>query len=193
MIKIFSVLIVFQMSNCSSVSNEDAMYSAAKNFIVASEFAKDYSMEVFKTTQVDPYVSSELIPFNFSSIVVDVVRKKYLKTYSAFSELSETERSIEKRVIDSLNILNETFQTRAKRNENPDLLLLSDVDQHNFIIFFSEPKDGVLYAELVPYNDDTFKDKKRKTVQYGKALTFLFEFDARRKIKQVFTGEVHYN
>jgi hypothetical protein len=182
-----------QISNCSSVSNEYAIYSVAKDFIVSSESAKGYAQEVFGTTQVNPYVSSELIPFNFSSVEIDVIKRNYLKGYNAFSELSEKERSIEKHVIDSLNTLGKTFQSESKQNEIPSLPLLSEGDQNNFIIFFSERKDGVLYAELIAYDSSAFKDKKKETVQYGKALTYLFEFDSSGKIKQVFQGETHYN
>ena len=193
MIKFFSLLIILQISNCSSVSNEDDIYSVAKGFIVSSESAKGYAQEVFGTTQVNPYVSSELIPFNFSSVGIDVIKRNYIKGYNAFSELSEKERSIEKYVIDSPNTLDKTFQSESKQNENSSLSLLSEGDQNNFIIFFSERKDGVLYAELIPYDSSTFKDKKKETVQYGKALTYLFEFDSRGEIKQVFQGETHYN
>lgn len=193
MIKLFSLLIILQISNCSSVSNEDAIYSVAKDFIVSSESAKGYAQEVFGTTQVNPYVSSELIPFNFSSVEIDVIKRNYLKGYNAFSELSEKERSIEKHVIDSLNTLAKTFQSESKQNEIPSLPLLSEGDQNNFIIFFSEHKDGVLYAELIAFDSNAFKDKKKETVQYGKALTYLFEFDSSGEIKQVFQGETHYN
>jgi|SRR5690606_7497859 len=192
MIKFFFLLIILQISNCRSISKENPIYSTAKDFIVSSESAKGYAKEVFGTTQVNPYVSSLLIPFNFSSVEIDVINKNYLKGYNAFSELSEEERSIEKHVIDSLNTLDKIFQSESKQNEIPYLPLLSVGDNNNFLIFFSELKNGLLYAELIAYDSNLFKDKKKETVQYGKALTYLFEFDSSGEIKQVFQGETHY-
>lgn len=193
MIKIASLLFLLQISNCSSVSNDASLYSSARDFIVSAECSKEYALKVFNTTEINVYVSPELIPFNFSSIEVDVIRRNYLEGYSAFGELSGEEQSVERMVSDSLNSLNKTFQAEDKLGESPSLPLLSKGDQNNFIIFFSELKNGVLYAELIPYDSNTFKDKRRETVQYGKAITFLFEFDESGRIKQVFQGEVHYN
>lgn len=193
MIKIFSLVFLLNSFNYFSNSNDSLVYSFARDFIVSAESSKEYALTVFNTNEVNPYVSSELIPFNFSSIEVDVIRRKYLKGYNPFTKLSELEQLIERNVSDSLFNLNKDFQAKVKLVENPNLPLLSGGGQNNFIIFFSELICGVLYCELIPYNSKIYKNKKRDTVQYGKAITFLFEFDECGKVKKVFQGEVYYN
>ena len=112
-----------------------------------------------------------------------------------FDEVSAVQQDIIEQVTDSLSGLDRTYNQGYEETKNDTLTSLSQFPngEDNFIIFFSQMKDHELYAELISYNEELFKDKKRETVQYGKALTFLLTFDKNQNIKKVYTGETYLN
>lgn len=132
-------------------------------------------------------VSTESIPFNLSTVSESIIRKDYLGDYTIFKELDDAERRLERRVNDSLdvleNILNkqECKRTLSKSYRN--------VENPQFVIFFSCCQDNQLYAEVLPYYGTT----RGRLPGFGNAETFYFVFDQRGSLKRVYKGSVTHN
>jgi hypothetical protein len=163
--------------------------SNSERIETAFNFIKnDISHESGKDTKL--IVSKELIPFNLITISEDVIRKRYIKNYTIFRELTELERRIEKSVNDSLvnleNNLNEIYKANLRlslkkkytRKKSP-----------NYIVFVSIVVNDLLYAEVLEYNNTT----SREFAAYGTAITYLFRFDPKGKIIDVYKGSISLN
>lgn len=190
------LLIFLQIFSSASAQNSlNKTYLVALDSIILAEKSQKYVAEVYGSTEMHPFVSHELIPFDFLTLDVDIIRKIYINGFNPFPqrEFTDEERMILIEVTDSLKGLNEYFNQGYSFEKNRKLSKLSRGRKNNIIVFFSKMQDNLLYAEVVLYNPIIHKDKKKRTVSYGTGLTFLFEFDTDDKIRKIFYGDVFYN
>ena len=187
---IISVTIAVIIASCS-VQKDLHLYKQSVEYITNSESAKRL---IDRKKHMVLYVSPELISINPTGVESDIIKQEYLPNYNIFQELSPSERQIQAKVLDSLYAQGNLYGNLYNKKKAFSIRRLSTKGEHNFILFFSQQHDGFIYAELGGFNDQLFMDKKRETVMYGLALTYLFKFDKNlTRIEKVYEGELHYN
>lgn len=187
--KILFLSIAFIVSN---ISSGQKYYRNALESILKSTSFTEFSNELHLNS-FDIYVSPQLIPFDLTTVKSSILRQKYIKDYSDFSNFSNEQMQIIKHVGDSLSTLEENLNSLANRKNCKTLENLTTGKNVKFVLFFSQLINGNLYAELIPFNKSIDKDFNRANLSYGKALSFLFLVDNQMKIKIVYSGFVNYN
>lgn len=164
--------------------------SSCLQCIGQKEFKKARRYLVDELKLHESIVSTESVPFNLSTVSESIIRKKYLLDYTIFKELDDAERRLERRVNDSLDLLENTLNKQYIKGCGRTLSKsYRNIENPQFVIFFSCYQNNQLYAEVLPYRGTT----RGRLPGFGKAETFYFVFDKRGFLKEVYTGSVTHN
>jgi hypothetical protein len=183
------LVVVFILNEANGQKN---IYPNAVRFIYNSDCLKNDSV-LNNRGKYDIYVSPEIIPFNLNSVESSILRLDYIDNYNEFANYSKEQEKIIKKVNDSLmfseKLLNKSFQNKIKENLNK----LTTGGNIKYILFFSNIVNNRLYAEVIPYDNLTFKDFKIETVSFGKVYSYLFVISDKGEFLKVYTGEIFHN
>ena len=180
MMKIHILYFAIFLSNCSYSQHEQAI----------NEIKSEKGLN--EENDLKPFVSSELISFNSVSVFQDVISERLGRKIS-FQDLNSLDPKMLENVNDSLFKLDQALNMNFKPKQDSSQIGFGITTDFNSVIFLSELKNNLLYAEVIYYNKEVFKSVKRDVMSYGKAYTFLFEFDEKGELKKTFKGITHNN
>ena len=187
-------LLLFANMECAKETEAIGYYKEALRYIETSSMSKEFSSQVYNTDSISIKVFTELVPIGISNFQEEIIVKNYDSDYKLLKDLSDDQIELENKVVDSLLNADANFNRQYTPNKKQYLSTLNSANDTNFIVLFSEVQDNYLYAELIPNKSNGVKSESRETIQYGKALTFLFKFKkGRTVIEEVFHGQVFNN
>lgn len=190
---IIVIALCLGFSSCKTVHINSSIYRKAEELIRNNDNIVDYTNNELKADRMNIFVSDEKIPFNLTSLEISILKNDYLKGFNEFSDYSKKEESIIKRVNDSLYrrdlFLNKGFNTKVSN----DILAKTNMGKYNYILFFSDIKDGQLFGQLIPYNYEINKKISFEEVSFGTGFSFLFEINENNNIIKTYSDKVNFN
>jgi RHS repeat-associated protein len=128
------------------------------------EFEKARRCLVDELKLQESIVSTESVPFNLSTVSESIIRKEYLRDYTIFKELDDAERRLERRANDSLDVLENTLNKQYMKGcRRAFSKSYRNIENPQFVIFFSCYQNNQLYAEVLPYHGTTNATTMRRT------------------------------
>jgi hypothetical protein len=156
----------------------DICYINAFNTLLEHKETKNSFNEIFGRNKFCYGVSSELIPFE----------EEILDWFPKIITMEETNRNIK----DVELSLGKLLGSEPKRSLNENLIHLKSCEKPNIIVFFSEIKEGVLYAKVYG-SDDFSKSYEKYPLDYlNLELSYLIYFDNNKEIVRLFMNGIWY-
>ncbi|MCF6168394.1 hypothetical protein [Lutibacter sp.] len=170
-----------------------SIYGKAKELIKNNDIVINYTNNQLKVDGIKIFVSDEKVPFNLTSLEINILKSDYIKGFNEFSNHSKEEESIIKSVTDSLYrrdlFLNKGFNTKISNDKSAK----TNMGKYNYILFFSDVKDGQLFGQLIPYNYKINKNISFGEVSFGTGFSFLFNINENNNIIKTYFDKVNFN
>lgn len=190
---IFAISFCLGFLGCKTVYMNSSVYGKAEELIRNNVNVVNYTNNELKVDGVRIFVSNEKVPFNLTSLEISILKNDYIKGFNEFSNYSKKEESIIKRVNDSLYnrdlLLNKGFKTKASN----DIPAKTNMERYNYILFFSDIKDGQLFGQLIPYNYEINKNISFEEVSFGTGFSFLFKINENNSIIKTYSDKVNFD